>query len=158
MKKNSVKGLANIAILMNQAGVLPTALAAPKRERRDTNDIFNRTVGKLAAAVGLNVNPAQTELMQTFLKAGLRDAYNLGHADALDQNSEVERMLEKQYQTRTQVTMPAVVAAVMEQLGLTSMTLDLALMATVFDRTKITYIVSEENVISYDMRPVGEDE
>jgi hypothetical protein len=158
MTSKSVKGLANIAQLLNR-GDLAAAKPAPKRERRDTNDIFDRTREKIEAAIplGANLDPKHWSLIDTYLKAGLRDAYNLGHADALDQNSQVERLLEKQYDARTKVTMPAVVAAVMEQMGLTSMTMDLALMATVFQRNQITYTVTDENVIEYMMRPVGAD-
>jgi hypothetical protein len=158
MNKKSVKGLANIAQLLNQGGVLAAA-PAPKRERRDTNDIFMRTREKVQAAIplGANLDPKHWALIDNYLKASMREAYNVGHADALDQNSQVERLLDKQYQKRTEVTMPAVVAGVMEQLGLSSMVLDLALMATVFDRHKITYTLSDENVIEYTMRPVGDD-
>lgn len=161
MKNKSVKGLANIAQLLNQGGVLAAA-PAPKRERRDQNDIVTKTHTKIVAAVGLESEhphsraaTAQIALLENFVKAAVRDAYNLGHADALDQNNQVERLLDKQYQKRTEVTMPAVVAGVMEQLGLSSMTLDLALMATVFDRQKITYTLSDENVIEYTTQPVG---
>jgi hypothetical protein len=158
MKNKSVKGLANIAQLLNR-GDLAVAPATPKRERRaDTQVIFDRTASKLAAAVGLNVNPAQHELMCKFLMAGLRDAYNLGPADALDQNSQVERLLETQYQKRTAVTMPAVGAGVLEQLGLSSMTLDLAHLATVFERNQISYVFNDDtNVMEYTMRPAGVD-
>ena len=156
MKNKSVKGLANIAQLLNR-GDLAVAPAAPKRERRDANDITVRTAEKLHAAVGHIASDSQMVLIQGYVKAAVRDAYNLGHADALDQNSQVERLLEKQYQKRTEVTMPAVVAGVMEQMALTSMTLDLAHLATVFERNQITYTVSDEDVIEYTMRPVGVD-
>jgi hypothetical protein len=160
MTRKSVKGLANIAQLLNQGGVLAAA-PAPKRERRDTNDIFAKTRDKIDAALGLledgKFEPAKVSLFENYLKAAIRESYNLGHADALDQNGEVERLLDKQYQKRTEVTMPAVVAGVMEQLGLTSMTLDLAHLATVFERNQITYTISGEDVIEYTMRPVGAD-
>jgi hypothetical protein len=156
MKNKSVKGLANIAQLLNR-GDLAVAPAVPKRERRDTNDISTRTAEKLHAAVGHIASDSQMVLIQGYVRAAVRDAYNLGHADALDQNSQVERLLEKQYQKRTEVTMPAVVAGVMEQLALSSMTLDLAHLATVFDRNQITYTVSDADVIEFTMRPVGVD-
>lgn len=156
MKNKSVKGLANIAQLLNR-GDLAVAPAAPKRERRDTNDISTRTAEKLHAAVGHIASDSQMVLIQGYVRAAVRDAYNLGHADALDQNSQVERLLEKQYQKRTEVTMPAIVAGVMEQLGLSSMTLDLAHLASVFDRNQISYVVSDADVIEYTMRPVGAD-
>lgn len=163
MNKKSVKGLANIAQLLNR-GDLAAAPAAPKRERRSTDDIVTKTHEKVVAAVGLasdhphtRAASAQIALLDNYLRAAVRDAYNLGHADALDQNSQVERLLDKQYQKRTEVTMPAVVCAVMEQMGLNSMTLDLAHMASVFERCAITFTLSDENVIEYTMRPVGAD-
>lgn len=157
--KHSVKGLANIGALISRTD-LPTH-TAPTRERRDINGIFNRTNEKMQAAapIGQVLTVTQRNLMATYLNAALREAHSLGHAEALEQNSEVERLLEKQYEARTKVTMPAVVAAVMEQSGLASMTMDLALMATVFQRQKIEYTLdAETNVISYQVRPVGADE
>jgi hypothetical protein len=54
--------------------------------------------------------------------------------------------------------MPAVVAGVMEQLGLSSMTLDLAHLATVFERNQISYVFNDDtNVMEYTMRPAGVD-
>jgi hypothetical protein len=159
MKNKSVKGLANIAQLLNR-GDLAVAPAAPKRERRSCIDIETRTNEKIRAAIplGANLDPKHWTLIDNFVRAAVRDSYNLGHADALDQNSQVERLLEKQYQKRTEVTMPAVVAGIMEQLGMSSMTLDLAHLATVFDRNQISYVFNDDtNVMEYTMRPAGVD-
>jgi hypothetical protein len=164
MKNKSVKGLANIAQLLNR-GDLAVAPAAPKRERRSCIDIETKTNEKIVAAVGLqserphtDAATAQIALLANYVRAAVRDAYNLGHADALDQNSQVERLLEKQYQKRTEVTMPAVVAGIMEQLGMSAMTLDLAHLATVFDRNQISYVFNDDtNVMEYTMRPAGVD-
>lgn len=156
--KMSVNGLQNIGALIGRAD-MPTP--APKRDRRNLDGIFQRTREKVQAAVplGANLDPKHWALIDNYLKAGLDEAKNLGHAEALDQNSQVEKLLEQQYEARTKVTMPAVAAAIMEQQGLASMTMDLALMATVFERTKITYTLdAETNVIEYNLRPVGEHE
>lgn len=156
--KMSVNGLQNIGALIGRAD-LPTQ--APKRDRRDLNAIFDRTDEKMQAAAPLGqvLTVPQRNLMANYLNAAIREAHALGHAHALEQNSAVEKLLEQQYEARTKVTMPAVAAAIMEQQGLTSMTMDLALMATVFDRTKITYTLdAETNVIEYNLRPVGEHE
>lgn len=156
-KKLSIKGLQNIGHLIARTD-LPTE--APKRERRDCTDILAKTSEKIhAALIGSTVKGSQLNLLGTYLHAAIREAHTLGHAEALEQNSAVEKLLEKQYEARTKVTMPAVVAAVMEQSGLASMTMDLALMATVFERTQITYTVDPDtNVIEYSLRPVGDGE
>jgi hypothetical protein len=158
MKKHSVKGLANIGTLVGRAD-LPVQPPV-KRERRDVNAIFHRTREKIEAAIplGANLDPKHKAMIETYLLAGLREANNVGHADALEQNSAVEKLLEKQYEARTKVTMPAVAAGIMEQRGLSSMTLDLALMATVFQRCKIEYVITDEDVIEYTLRPIAEGE
>lgn len=147
-KGMSVSGLANIGSLIGRAD-LPTA--PPKNaaaSRRTKEQIVTKTLGYFGEG--------SAALYRRYIEAAVRDAYNLGHADALDQNSAVEKLLEKQFDARTKVTMPAVVAGVMEQQGLSSMTLDLAMMSTVFDRLNIEYTLSDEDVIEYMVRPVGE--
>lgn len=155
-KKVSVHGLQNIGMLLGRADA---PKPAPSRERGTVEGIYEKTFEKIIAALPVSatayVTHAQQKLMEGYLRAGLRDAYNLGHSEALEQNGQVERLLEKQYETRTRVTTPAVVCAVMEQTGLSSMTLDMALMATVFERCDIQYTVSGEDVIEFTMRPIG---
>lgn len=156
-KKVSINGLANIGKLLGRA---EAPQEAPKRERRDVNGIFHHTREKLFAAMPLgaagSMTTATKALMETYLLAGLRDAQALGHAEALEQNSSVERLLEKQYEARTRVTTPAVVCAIMEQSGLSSMTLDMALLATVFNRCEIDYVYNPDTeVMEYTMRPAG---
>jgi dsRNA-specific ribonuclease len=162
-KELKVNGLANIGRLLNRAD-LPTAPApTPKRERRTRDEIAARTIEKVVAAVGLSSDKpltsaaeSQVRLISTFVQAAVRDAYNGGHADALDQNSAVEKLLEQQYEARTKMTLPAAVAAIMEQRGLASMTLDLAMLATVFDRQTIDFDVQEGDIINYRLTPRDE--
>lgn len=163
-QKKSVKGLANIAALLNRTDI-PVHQPAPNSKRRDLNGIFNHTREKVEAAAGVapdgrpqtDAFKSQRELMKTYINAGIRDAYNLGHAEALEQNNQVEKLLENQYAVRTRVTTPAVVCAVMEQLGTESMTLDLGRMATVFDRLDIQYTLdADTDIMTYTVRPVGE--
>jgi hypothetical protein len=149
-KKSSVHGLANIGQLLNRAD-LPPAAPPATRERRTQDEIYQRTHEKIVASIEGNERCSAAAILGHYLKAALRDAYNSGHADALEQNSAVERLLEQQYEARTKLTMPAVVAAVMEQRGLSSMTLDLAHMATVFSRNRIEFTVSGEDVIEYTL-------
>lgn len=150
-KPMSVKGLANIGALLER-GDLPKAPApAPKRDRRTLEQIEARTHEKIVASIQGNERCSASNLVGHYLKAALREAYNSGHADALDQNGAVEALLEQQYDARTRLTTPAVVAAVMEQLGSTEMTLDLSMFATVFERKKIDFSVSDQDVITYTL-------
>jgi hypothetical protein len=151
--KASVKGLANIASLIGRSDI-STAPPRPRITRASSESIVERTVEKISAAVGANSTATQMALVKNYVQSAIRDTYNIGHADALDQNSQVERLLEKQFDARTKVTMPAVAAGFMEQMGLTSMTLDLAHLATVFSRNQIDYTLSDENVISYRLLPL----
>ena len=152
----SVNGLANIGKLLNRADLPGAPAPAPKRERRNAHEIIDRTMEKISAAVGGQSTATQIGLVREFVEAAVRDAYNVGHADALDQNSAVEKLLEKQYDARTKMTLPAAVAGVMEQRGLSSMTLDLAQLATVFDRQNIDFDVSEGDIINYRLIPRDE--
>nr|DAI87217.1 MAG TPA: hypothetical protein [Caudoviricetes sp.] len=153
-KKVSVHGLQNIGALLGRADA---PKAAPKRERSTVEGIANITAEKIIAQVDVgDPRGAAANMVRHYIKAGIRDAYNLGHAEALGQNSAVDKLLEKQYETRTRVTTPAVVCAVMEQSGLSSMTLDMAMMATVFERCDIDYVYNPDTeVIEYTMRPAG---
>lgn len=57
---------------------------------------------------------------------------------------------------RAPLLTPTVVCAVMEQSGLSSMTLDLARMQTVFNRMDIQYTLdADTNVMTYTARPIG---
>lgn len=160
-KKVSINGLQNIGKLLGRADA---PQESPKRERRTLNGIFNHTREKIEAATGLSPDGrpqtddfrAKRELLKTYINASIREAHALGHAEALEQNSSVERLLEKQYEARTRVTTPAVVCAIMEQSGLSSMTLDMVQMATVFQRCDIDYVYNPDTeVMEYTMRPAG---
>lgn len=158
-KKISGKGLHSIASVLGRS---EAPQPAPVREKRDVNGIYDLTHQKIMAALPVgataHVSHAQQKLMETFLKAGIREAYNLGHAEALAQGSEVDKMLDKQYEARTALLTPTVVCAVMEQSGMSSMTLDLARMQTVFERMDIQYTLdADTNIVSYTARPVGTD-
>ncbi len=153
-KKVSINGLQNIGMLLGRADA---PKPAPNRERRTKEDIESATLEKIHAAVGPAVTmSSQMSLVRSFVKAAVRSAYNLGHAEALEQNGQVEKMLEKQFETRTRVTTPAVVCAIMEQSGLSSMTLDMAMLATVFERCDIDYVYNPDTeVMEYTMRQAG---
>lgn len=148
------KGLASIGALIGRAD-LPTEPV--KRERVTREGIVLKTFEKIMAAQ-TNADPkSRNDLVSIYLSAAVREAHSLGHAEAIEQNSQVERLLEKQYDARTKVTMPAVVAGVMEQCGNETMVLDLNLMATVFERNEITYDLDDQaNVIAYTLRPIGD--
>lgn len=156
-KKVSINGLANIGKLLGRADA---PKEAPKRERRDLNGISAHTQEKIYAALPPramgSIDHTHKVLIGHYLNAALKEANNLGHAEALEQNGQVERLLEKQYEARTRVTTPAVVCAIMEQSGLSSMTLDMAQLATVFQRCGIDYVYNPDTeVMEYTMRPAG---
>lgn len=157
-QKKSVKGLANIAQLLNRSDI-PLHQPAPGGRRLTTADLVKKTLDNMRVFVNGSASDAQITQAhnERILSAAMQSAYNLGHAEALGQGSEVERLLEKQYDTRTRTLMPAVVCGIMEQLGLESMSLNLAHMATVFDRLDIQYTLdADTEVISYTARPVGD--
>ena len=156
-KKVSIHGLQNIGKLLGRADA---PKETPKRVRGTVDGIYDQTREKIMAALPIGatayITHSQQKLLETYLLAGLRDAHALGHAETLEQNNSVERLLEKQYEARTRVTTPAVVCAIMEQSGLSSMTLDMAQLATVFDRCEIDYVYNPDTeVMEYTMRPAG---
>jgi len=149
-----VHGLANIGALLDRGDLPKAPPPAPKRERRTRDEIISRTMEKIGAAVGGNATATQMSLVREYVNAAVRDAHSLGHAEALDQNHAVERLLDQQYEARTKLTMPAVAAGIMEQLNMPSMTLDLALMASVFKRNQIDFSLSNQDVIEYTLLPL----
>lgn len=159
-KTKSVKGLENISQLLSRnpqaAAVEPPKSAAQKKQ--DQNRIVMKTISNLkhigigdSAGTIMNIDAHNHGM----LVAAVREAYDLGHRDTLDQNNAVEVLLNRQYEERTKLTTPAVVAAVMEQMGMSSMLLDLALVATVFKRCAIEYTVTGEpgaEIIEYRLK------
>jgi len=149
-----VKGLANIGALINRADLPQAPTPAARRERRDLDQIFERTNAKIVASIEGNERCSATAILGHYLLAAIREAYNTGHADALDQNSAVDDLLEKQYEARTRLTMPTVVAAVMEQHGMSELTLDLTKVATVFERVKVDYTITEQETAEYTLHHI----
>ena len=153
-KKVSINGLQNIGKLLGRADA---PKEAPNRTRGTKEGIAKITAEKIIAQVDVgDPRGAAANMVRHYVEAGIREAYNLGHAEALEQNGQVERLLEKQYEARTRVTTPAVVCAIMEQSGLSSMTLDMAMLATVFERCDIDYVYNPDTeVMEYTMHPAG---
>lgn len=153
----SVNGLANIAKLLDKGPTPP--VAAKPDSRVLISDISRKTysnIGKIVFCEIPNDKDFQAAQIQRFLDAAVRDAYRLGRTEALAQNSVVEAALEKQYADRTESLVPAVVGAVMEQLGLIEVALDLDQLGTVFSRNRIEFSASDANVIIYTLHPVDE--
>lgn len=154
--QKSVKGLENLKSL-----VLPVMLAQkvapaeqPKREGADA--IIAKTVAKLAEGTA-----ASPKYLAPIIAAMVREAVNLGHAMAVGQNDMIEDLLAKQYKARTDLTMPVVIAAVMEQLGMQEMMIDLDTLATVFSRCRIEQNMLESddhNAIIYKLRYLADDD
>ena len=162
-----VNGLANIgALLSRNPDALKPAPRVPTDGKRTRDAICQRTIGNLQ---GLTVDKHQG-VMRRIVEASVREAYNLGHADALDQNEIAEGLLEKQYKARTELTLPAAVAGIMEQLGMTELHIELDALSTVFKRNRLdinTHVVdeierantqvAEDSFIVYTLHPLADD-
>lgn len=124
-----VGGLENIGKLLAQA---PEA-HAPAPTPKPAGPTLESIVAKTVEAGGFSCGDAK------FIGAAVREALNLGHAMAVGQNNMVEDLLKQQYAARTALTMPAVVAAIMEQTGIDSLVLDLDAVSTVFSRCRLEH-------------------
>lgn len=137
-KKNgtalSVKGLANLGEFMSR---VPTASVEPAPPKDSKEAIVKKTVAALP--LGAAVHRADIERIVT---AAVREAFNLGHSVGMFEKVSIEDLLNKQYESRTALTLPAAVAAIMEQTGMEGLVLDLDAVATVFDRCKLDMAVN----------------
>lgn len=153
-RKLSVTGLANIASLLTKADLEPQPVRVPGKPRATQTTIAQKTIDALPIRA-----QGDDPSIGRIVVAAVREAYNLGHADAMVQSETVDALLKQQYDARTKLTMPAVVAAVMEHLGTSELVMHLPTVATVFDRNRIEYAVDDSGEwINYTMRPVGEVE
>lgn len=153
-RKLSVTGLANIASLLTKADLEPQPIHLPGKPRATKESIVEKTYARLPA-----MSADDLKRTNTLIEAAVREAYNLGHADAMVQSETVDALLKQQYDARTKLTMPAVVAAVMEHLGTSELVMHLPTVATVFDRNHIEYTVDDSgDWIEYKLRPTGEVE
>lgn len=135
-KPKHVNGLANIGLLVAGA----TMRNAPKQDERDVKDkIVQKTLSALAARAG-----GIDHGFDKAVTAAVREAFNAGHANALEQNSMVEELLKKQYSARTELTLPVAAMAIMEQVGLPSILLDLDAVATVSSRCRVELASMED--------------
>jgi hypothetical protein len=132
----SVNGLANIGAFMSR---VPTANVDPAPPKSSQEAIVAKTVDNVREAYS---KPGAGITIERCVAAAVREAFNLGHAAALAQNDMVEQLLKKQYDARTQLTLPAALAAIMEQIGMDELILDLTAVSTVFDRCKIDMAVN----------------
>lgn len=142
-KGMSVNGLANIGQILqrNPEAAKPEA---PKKVR----DTIDSIVEKTLSSVPLGSTACN---LRTYVTAAVRAGYNLGHADAFDQNGAVENLLRQQYEARTMLTLPTAVAAIMEQVGMESMMLDLDQVATVFNRVRLVTESLDDNSVQYTL-------
>jgi len=150
-KEVSVKGLANIGKLLDRGVVLTSE--APKADKLDTlGAIAEKTSHKV---FGVMQTSGKHRAVHHCVEAGVREAHKLGQVEAVKQSEIVEKMLNEQYEGRTSALLPAVAAVIMEQLGMTDMTLDLDAIETVFERCTIDYELNHGgpagNFISYTL-------
>lgn len=165
-QKVSVTGLQNIGKLMERNAA---AIAKPAEKVDVLRAIVDKTIPGIMdmSRAHRNVNDADTtrKSIEARIAAAVREAFNAGHGEAFAQSQVVDAMLDKQYKARTNLTMPAVVAAVMEQTGMHKLSMTLEGVATVFDRCKIEYHVAQAttdvpvDIIHYtlDILPTASD-
>lgn len=147
-KGMSVSGLANIGALISRAEA-PAAAPVPPKGSKEA--IIEKTMKALPLGVAAFD-------VRNIITAAVRDGFNLGHASALDQNNEIERLINKRFDTKTQMAMPAICASVMEHLGMTELTLVLSDVTTVFERCRIEFDVSDDGAfIAYTLRHLSDD-
>lgn len=153
-QKLRVNGLANIGQFMARVPASTAPTAPPKKSAE-------AIIAKTMNAIPLGATGCKPEIERIFT-AAIREALNLGHALALAQNDMVEALLNKQYDARTALTLPAAVAAIMEQTGMSELTLDLSAVATVFDRCKLDMAANavdeHGDIIEYKLRHTADDE
>lgn len=121
----------------------------PLIAERDANDIAVATIGK---AQSMRLPPAHGDTadvhrlskvdLNSLIIQSIDEAYDLGKKHgAAEQQLRNDTVAEVNDQ-RAQHLVPAAVAAIMESTGMSSMTLDLAAVSTVFKRCKIEYALS----------------
>lgn len=142
----SVSGLANIGVLLQ--GQSNYAKPAPAARSHNLQGIALHTARKLLDA-------DQSEHAR-LVSAAVKEAYNAGHAEGLAQGSAVETLLNAQYDSRTRMLVPTVVAAIMDQLGMQEMTLDLNAVSTTFKRVALNFSLSDAGVVEYKLTPIEE--
>jgi uncharacterized protein (DUF1778 family) len=140
--KHSVSGLANIAALLNKAEFEARPEGKPTQTQASIVDKTRLAITYTNAVTAPDLQKLH-EQNRRAIEAGIREAYNLGHADATALNAVVLELTERQYEDRTRFGMPAVMAAVMEQTGENIMLLELGAAATVFQRNRIDFTVDE---------------
>jgi hypothetical protein len=152
-KEKSINGLANIGLLVAGAAL---RAAPPKPKEADVKAaIIKKTVGAMPNHLD-PTSPRTVDAVQRIVTAAVREAFNAGHANALDQNHMVEELLKQQYKTRTELTLPVAAMAIMEQSGMSSLLLDLDAVATVNDRCRVE-MIPDGNYMRFDLRVKGDD-
>lgn len=144
-KKPSVSGLQNIGTLLARNEAV-TNVPPVKTVKVEPADVQKEIVKKTMSALSYLPKTVDFAAHGKYVKAAVREAYDQGHAAALKQNELVQSILDQQYKSRNANVVPAVVAAVMEQIGMHSLSLDLGDVATVFERVSINYEVAGETV------------
>lgn len=159
-QKISVRGLANIGALLDRADTPAPAPLKSTENKLTRESIIDRTVERLVTSGDYSSQDAYAVAearSRKLVTAAIRDAFNAGHAQALAQSNAVDVLLERQYASRTMHITPAIVASVMEQLGLSNMVLDMRLVGTVFERNALDFSVSDlgdRQIVDYTMAPI----
>lgn len=159
-QKMSVTGLANIGALLGRADTPAPAPLKSTTNKLTRESIIDRTVERLVTSgdyASQDAYAAADARARKLVTAAVRDAWQTSHAEALAQSNAVDVLLERQYAARTMHITPAIVASVMEQLGLSNMVLDMRLVGTVFERNALDFSVADlgdRQVVDYTMAPI----
>lgn len=156
-QKISVRGLANIGALLDRADTPAPAPLKSTENKLTRESIIDRTVAKLSSVTAESAVMPFDAWIRKVVTAAVRDAWQTAHAQALAQSNAVDVLLERQYASRTMHITPAIVASVMEQLGLSNMVLDMRLVGTVFERNALDFSVSDlgdRQIVDYTMAPI----
>lgn len=140
-----VKGLAGIAALLAQAPATASLEKSQVQVKIDQRAIVEKTLENLKCFVNGSAGemPVVQAHNERVLKAAVREAYNLGHGDALDQNGMADALLEEKYGERMKLTIPVAVASIMEHVGLSTLVLDVNALSTVFERCNLDFVAHE---------------
>ena len=80
-----------------------------------------------------------SEGMRKVLHQAISSAYTLGTVQAKNEHAAIHEAAQQTYESRQAFTLPAAVAAIMDQTGMTELTLDMHAVASVFTRCSIDY-------------------
>lgn len=149
-KVTSLSDLANLTLGRNSA----VAAAAPLADDRNCGDIAAATRQKIKILLPPTLLQMASGLFQevdaTIVDA-IHDAYALGQQQAKAEAAMLHDAMVSTHEKRAEFVVPAAVAGIMEQCGMTDLSLNFKELATVFERCKITVEVPDDLNVRYTL-------